>query len=104
MAGVDAYRFPNLYGSLHWTPTAFEVWDAGSKLYGGDVGFSYSIAPLGQKNMRPTARFAVDYTDVDLASVTDFEELRGPYDTERSCPWCPQRGVCGEGIDWASWT
>src|SRR5205085_712484 len=61
MAGVDAYRFPNLYGSLHWTPTAFEVRDAGSKLYGGDAGFSYSIAPLGQKSTRPTARFAVDY-------------------------------------------
>ena len=26
--GWKDYRFPELAGSLHWTPTAFDVWDA----------------------------------------------------------------------------
>src|SRR5207249_3466777 len=35
VAGVNQYRFPELYGSLHWTKEGFEVWNAGSKLFGG---------------------------------------------------------------------
>ena len=48
MAGVNAYRFPDLYGSLRWTPTAFDVSNAGSRFYGGAARFTYSIKPLGQ--------------------------------------------------------
>ena len=39
--GVDDYRFPALYGSLHWTRKAFEVTDAGARLYGGDARFGF---------------------------------------------------------------
>jgi len=74
--GFGEYRFPSLYGSLRWTQTGFDVWQAGSKFYGGDARFSYSIKPLGSK-VRPTAKFDVSYADVDLARYTDFERLAG---------------------------
>ena len=45
-AGVNGYRFPQLYGALRWTPKAFEVWNAGSTFYGGAAQFSYSISRL----------------------------------------------------------
>jgi hypothetical protein len=76
LAGVNAYRFPSLYGSLRWTRNVFEVRDAGSKFYGGDARFTYSIKPLGAK-VRPTHRFDTTLTDVDLTRFTDFEEFRG---------------------------
>jgi hypothetical protein len=76
MAGVNEYRFPALYGSLRWTPTAFDVWNAGSRFYGGDARFTYSIKPLGQK-ARPTSRFETTYTDVDVAAFSDFQRLAG---------------------------
>jgi len=74
--GFGEYRFPSLYGSLRWTPTAFDIWNAGSKFYGGDAKFSYSIKPLGS-HLRPTARFDASYADVDLTRFTDFERLPG---------------------------
>ena len=77
MAGVNDYRFPSLYGSLHWTKAGFDVTEAGSKLFGGDARFLYSITPLGQPQTRPTTRFDVNYANVDLAAFTDFEEFRG---------------------------
>ena len=70
------YSFPSLYGSLRWTRSAFEVRDAGSKFYGGDARFTYSIKPLGAK-VRPTHRFDTTLTDVDLTRFTDFEQFRG---------------------------
>lgn len=76
LAGVNAYRFPDAYGSLKWTPDAFEVRDAGSKFYGGSAKFTYSIAPLGRPEP-PTQRFDATYSDVDLARFTAFEALRG---------------------------
>ncbi len=76
VAGVYDYRFPQLYGSLRWTPKAFEVTEAGSKLFGGDARFAYSIKPLGTPG-GATARFDASYTDVDLAEVTDFYDLPG---------------------------
>jgi hypothetical protein len=76
MAGVNEYRFPALYGSLRWTPAAFEVWNAGSRFYGGDARFTYSIKPLGQRG-RATSRFETTYTDVDLAAFSDFQRLAG---------------------------
>jgi hypothetical protein len=30
----------------------------------------------------------------------DFNDLRGPYDPSRSCPWCQFKGVCGKEIAW----
>ena len=37
----------------------------------------YSLKPLGQKGTHPTAKLDFQYEDVDLASFTDFEQLRG---------------------------
>ena len=76
MIGVNEYRFPALYGSLHWTPTALDVTNAGAKLFGGDGRFTYSMQPLGSR-VRPTARFEASFAGVDVPSFTDFEQLKG---------------------------
>jgi hypothetical protein len=76
LLGVNAYRVSELHGALRWTPTLFEVRDAGAKFFGGDSRFTYSIQPLGSA-VRPTARFETSFDGVDLASVTEFQELRG---------------------------
>ncbi len=74
--GVYSYRFPRLYGSLHWTPKLFEVSDAGAGFSGGEATFSYSIKPLGSRT-RPTSRFEFSVDGLDLAQLTDFEQLPG---------------------------
>ena len=74
--GVNDYRFPSTYGLLRWTPRTFDVWDAGSKFYGGDARFTFSIKQAADKAPRD-ARFDVSYANVDLAAVTDFERLKG---------------------------
>jgi hypothetical protein len=76
LLGVDRYRFPRLYGSLRWTPRAFDVWNAGAKTYGGDAKLTFGIKPLGS-GVRPTARFEVAYANVDVAAITDFYEMGG---------------------------
>ncbi|MSO45436.1 MAG: translocation/assembly module TamB [Acidobacteria bacterium] len=76
LAGVYDYRFPSLFGSLHWNKDLFDVWDAGSRFSGGAAAFTFSIKPLGS-GVRPTARFDASYTDVDLSAFTDFQELPG---------------------------
>jgi autotransporter translocation and assembly factor TamB len=76
MAGVNEYRFPQLYGSLRWTPASFEVWDAGSKFYGGDTTFTYSMKPLGAPQPG-VARFDAAYRGVDLAPLSDLWALPG---------------------------
>ena len=76
VAAVNQYRFPSLFGSLHWTRSFFEVTDAGSRLYGGNARFSFGIRPLGSPD-RPTARFDASYTDVDLRQISDLYELAG---------------------------
>jgi hypothetical protein len=75
--GWKDYRFPALAGSLHWTPTAFDVWDATAEAFGGDAQFTYSIKPLGRKNVRSTSRFEASYQNADLAAFTDFQNWRG---------------------------
>jgi hypothetical protein len=76
VGGVNDYRFPSLSGSLRWTQRGFEVWDAASKFYGGDVRFQYSIKPLGVPTPS-TQRFDVTIAHTDLAAFTDFEDLKG---------------------------
>jgi len=76
VAAVNQYRFPSLFGSLHWTRSFFEVTDAGSRLYGGNARFSFGIRPLGSPD-RPTARFDASYADVDLGQISDLYELAG---------------------------
>src|SRR5512137_2236705 len=75
-AGLDWYRFPQLQGHVRWTPTAVEVTDAWSKLYGGDARFTYTMNMFGKGE--PTAvRFDASYADVDLRTFTDAMEMKG---------------------------
>ena len=76
VATVDEYRFPLLSGSLRWTPTSFEVWDAKARFLGGDAKFAYSIKPLGAP-VKPTALFDATVTGMNLAQLSDFEQMRG---------------------------
>jgi len=76
LAGVNAYQFPSLYGSLRWTQHAFEVWNAGSQFYGGAARFAYSIKPFGAK-VKPTHHFDATVDAMDLAQFTDFQEMPG---------------------------
>jgi hypothetical protein len=76
VAGVNAFRFPDLAGSLHWQKNGFAVTDARAKLFGGDAKFDFGISPLGSP-IKPTGTFDVAYENVDLASVSDFFELAG---------------------------
>ncbi len=76
MAGLDDYRFPGLFGGLHWTKDGFDVTEAGAQFSGGRAQFGFSIAPLGSPT-KPTGRFDATYEDVDLAALTDFYDLQG---------------------------
>jgi hypothetical protein len=77
LAGVNAYRFRNLRGSVLWVPEKMEVTDATAAVYGGDARFSYKMAPLGRAGMPATATFDAQYANVDLTEYTNFLELRG---------------------------
>jgi hypothetical protein len=75
-AGVNAWRFPNVNGSLLWIPSKFEVTNVTSGLYGGHAKFSYSMGPFGQA--RPAqAVWDTTYSDVDLTQLTDFLKTEG---------------------------
>lgn len=76
-AGVNAWRFPDVKGSLLWIPTAFRVTDVTSGLYGGHAKFDYAIEPLGTPGKPAMSIWNTTYADVDLARLTDFLELRG---------------------------
>jgi hypothetical protein len=76
LAGLNDYRFPALYGSLRWTRESFEVWNAGSRFLGGEAQFTYNIKPFGAPTP-PTHRFGTTLTNVDVAKLSDFEQLRG---------------------------
>ncbi len=76
LAGVNAYRFLDLKGSLLWLRDRFEVWDATADFYGGRASFTYGMAPLGEPDP-PTARFDVAYEDVDLARLLDDAGVQG---------------------------
>jgi translocation-and-assembly-module (TAM) inner membrane subunit TamB-like protein len=67
-AHVNDLRFPDLRGSLRWTPTRFEVTGARSRFYGGGVRFEYAIAPLGA-GKHPSATFDTNYDAVDLSTL-----------------------------------
>jgi translocation-and-assembly-module (TAM) inner membrane subunit TamB-like protein len=69
-ARVNGLSFPDLTGSLRWTPDRFEVTNAQSRFYGGGMKFGYSIAPLG-RGQRPRARFETKYQDVDLSNFSN---------------------------------
>jgi hypothetical protein len=75
-AGVNAWRFPNVAGSLLWVPSKFEVTNVTTGLYGGHAKFSYSMGPFGQPHPAH-AVWDTTYTDVDLAQLTDFLQTQG---------------------------
>jgi hypothetical protein len=75
VAGVNAWRFPNLRGSVRWLPDRLDITDARSELYGGTARFDYSMAPLGNPAVPAVATWDVQYRDVDLARLTDFLAL-----------------------------
>ena len=77
LVGVNDWRFPNLEGDVLWVPEKMHVTNARSDLYGGRARFDYLMAPLNQRGVRTLATWNVDYTDVDLARLTDFLETEG---------------------------
>jgi hypothetical protein len=76
MAGVNAWRFPNLKGSVLWLRDRLEVTEATSDLYGGTARFDYRMAPFG-RGVPTIASWDVEYRNVDLARLTDFLETEG---------------------------
>lgn len=74
---VNAYRFADVRGALLWVPEKFEVTDATAALYGGNAGFSYGMAPLGQRGVRAVATFDTAYENVDLNEFTNFLQWDG---------------------------
>ncbi|MGH9347375.1 MAG: translocation/assembly module TamB domain-containing protein [Vicinamibacterales bacterium] len=77
LAGVNAYRFHDLQGSLVWLPDRFAVTEASAGFSGGQSGFTFAMAPLGRPGVRRIATFDAEYRDVDLLAFTDFLELQG---------------------------
>jgi translocation-and-assembly-module (TAM) inner membrane subunit TamB-like protein len=77
LAGVNAWRFPNLKGSVLWLPDRLEVTNATSGLYGGTARFDYKLAPLNEHGVPTHAMWDVTYHDVDLPQLTDFLETKG---------------------------
>jgi translocation and assembly module TamB len=77
LAGVNAWRFPNLRGSVLWLPDRLEITDSKTDLYGGTAQFDYRMAPIGKKGIPTMAKWDVQYTNLDLARLTDFLETQG---------------------------
>ena len=76
-AGVYAYRFPNAYGSLHWTPRHFGVYAGGAEFSGGQATFSYNYGPRGVPGETPTHRFDASYANVEATQLSAFYQLTG---------------------------
>ena len=76
-AGVNDFRFPKLAGSVVWVREKMEVTHATSGFYGGTTEFRYVMAPLGNPTTPARATFDANYSDVDLAALSDFFEMRG---------------------------
>ncbi len=74
--GAYDYRFPGVRGSLGWFPDRFDVVDTTAGFHGGAARLAYSIAPLGQ-NRPARANFTAEWQNVDMASLSDFLELKG---------------------------
>jgi hypothetical protein len=77
VAGVNAWRFPNLRGSVLWVPDRLEITNATAEAYGGTAKFDYRMAPFGQPGVPTRAKWDVDYRAVDLARMTDFLGTNG---------------------------
>jgi hypothetical protein len=75
-AGVNAYRFPSLRGTVVWLPDLLEVPEATAGVFDGQSQFSYRMwRPRPGERWR--AMFDAAYQDVDLARYTDFLQTEG---------------------------
>ncbi|MCM3878847.1 MAG: translocation/assembly module TamB domain-containing protein [Vicinamibacterales bacterium] len=74
--GGRDYRFQKLKGQLSWLPDRFDVTNTSAQFHGGNAKLLYTIAPLG-KPQPAHARFDAQWQDIDLASYTDFLEMKG---------------------------
>jgi hypothetical protein len=77
VAGVNAWRFPDVHGSLLWNNSAFRVTDVTTALYGGRAKFDYLMEPLGRPGKPTMAVWDTSYADVNLQELTDFLQLQG---------------------------
>jgi len=77
LAGVNAYRFTDLRGSVLWVPEKLEITDATARLYGGTARFSYAMAPLGQHDKPASATFDAEYAGIDLQAFSAFLDVKG---------------------------
>jgi hypothetical protein len=75
--GGRDYEFPDLKGSLGWFPNRFEVTDATTGFYGGTADLKYSILSSGKPGVPSNARFDAEWKGVDLATYSDFLQMRG---------------------------
>ena len=77
LAGINAYRFGNLRGSVLWVPEKMEVTNASANFHGGAARFEYLMAPLGMRGVPVRHRFDANYQNIDLTSFMDFMEVQG---------------------------
>src|SRR5258708_6871818 len=75
-AGVNAWRFPSVHGSLLWNNAAFQVTDVTTDLYGGRAKFDYTMEPLGKPGHPVQVAWDARYAHGDLARLSGFLELR----------------------------
>jgi hypothetical protein len=76
-AGVNAWTFPDVRGSLLWINHAFRVTDVTTGLYGGRAKFDYLMEPIGRRGEPTQVVWDATYADVDLTQLTDFLEMQG---------------------------
>ena len=72
-----AYRFPELYGSLRWTPTAFDVTERRRRSVRRRRALHLLDSAARRPRSEPTARFEANFAGVDLAAFTDFQRAPG---------------------------
>jgi hypothetical protein len=75
-AGLNAWRFPQLQGHVRWTRDRLDVTDTTSRLYGGRLALTYTIAPLGVPQPA-ISRLDTSYERVDLEELGRVVALRG---------------------------
>lgn len=71
-ASIQELPFPALNGDLVWTRDRFEILQAESRFFDGEIDFNYAMKPLGSVSSA-VATFDVQYTEVDLGLL--FEAL-----------------------------